>query len=228
MARQIVVIGVILFLTIIGWALPAATSPAAAQDSTPAAVKIVCTWQRTSGQLAYDVTVNSLGTVIAPNIILTHNHYGLTLGRRLSDSLVITDKAGHTWHWRAVDAQLIVINAGTNLLWLPDRLSLPTTPIANGADLQRLAVGNWLTVNYWDDNTRHLSQRDFQIVQIKDGVARLADPDRVINSGDSGGGVYFNGKLVGNIWSINLDSTRRAAGSFNVALLPSQVRSYMK
>jgi hypothetical protein len=68
----------------------------------------------------------------------------------------------------------------------------------------------------------------FQIVQIKDGIAQLADPSCIINSGDSGGGAYLSGDLVGNIWSIDLDSDRRAAGSFNVALLPSQVRGYVK
>jgi hypothetical protein len=83
-------------------------------------------------------------------------------------------------------------------------------------------------VNYWDDTARRIAQRDFQVVQIKDGIAQLADPGLVINSGDSGGGVYFNGKLVGNIWSINLDSSRQAAGSFNAALVPAQVRNTMK
>ena len=63
-------------------------------------------------------------------------------------------------------------------------------------------------------------------MRIQNGVAQLADPWHVINSGDSGGGSYFNGKLVGNIWSINLDRDRQAAGSFNIALLPSQVLAY--
>jgi len=51
----------------------------------------------------------------------------------------------------------------------------------------------------------------------------LSDPNRVINVGDSGGGVYFEGQLVGNTWSIHCDTGGNPVGYFDVALLPSQV-----
>jgi hypothetical protein len=194
----------------------------------PATVKIARTWQSIDGPALYDVTAVSLGTFIAPNIILTHNHFGITLGNQSPGMLAITDKANHSWRWRATDAQSIVINSGISLIRLPISLLVPAAPLADDTDRRRLTIGSWLTVNYWDDKTQRLAQRDFQIIQIEDGIARLADPDLVINPGDSGGGVYFNGKLVGNTWSINLDSAGHATGSFNVALLPSQVRSYVK
>jgi hypothetical protein len=161
-------------------------------------------------------------------VILTHNHYGLALGHRPADTFTISDQTGRTWRWRAVDAQLIVINAGTALIWMPEKLSLPAAALASSADLADLKAGHWLSVSYWDETRSRLARHDFQIVQIKDGIVRLADPDRIIRPGDSGGGAYFNGKLVGNVWSINLDSARRPLGSFNVALLPAQVRSYVR
>jgi hypothetical protein len=38
----------------------------------------------------------------------------------------------------------------------------------------------------------------------------------------------LNGQLIGNVWSINLDTTRHLLGSFNVALLPAQAQRYVK
>jgi hypothetical protein len=104
----------------------------------------------------------------------------------------------------------------------------PTAALASTADLRQLKVGNTLSVNYWDDTRSQLAQHDFQIIQLKDNIARLADPDRLIRPGDSGGGVYLNSRLIGNVWSIDLDSERRPAGSFNVALLPARVRNYVR
>jgi hypothetical protein len=228
MIRRIVVIGVILILIVAGVMVASTAAPAVALDSAPAAVHIACVWQRSNGQSANAVMVRSLGTLIAPNVILTHNHYGPTLGQQPTDTFTINDKAGHIWKWRASEVQLIVINAGTAVIWLPEYLPLPATGLANSADLQRLAANQWLTVDYWDESHAHLARHDFQILKITDGIARLADPDRLIRPGDSGGGAYLNSKLIGNIWSINLDSDRRPLGSFNVALLPSQVRSYAK
>jgi hypothetical protein len=227
MAKWISFILALMLVAAIGLMLSTAESPSA-QGVSPAAVRIVYSWQHNNGATASDITVNGLGTVIAPHVILTHNHYGLSLGRRPSDTLVIMDKAGYTWRGRAVDAQLIVINASTSLIWLPASLSTPTAPLIESTILQQLAAGSWLTVNYWDDTAKVIAQRDFKIVQIKESVVTLADPKRLINSGDSGGGVYFNGKLIGDLDSINVDRARHSAGSFNVALVPPQVRSYAR
>lgn len=58
--------------------------------------------------------------------------------------------------------------------------------------------------------------------------ASLIPPDPVLRSRDSDSGGYYNSRLVGNVWSINLDSQRRLADSFNVALLPTRVLDYVK
>jgi hypothetical protein len=228
MAKWIIVGVAIIFLGSIVLVKPVPVSSAPALDPTPAAVKIVCTVQRISDSGVYDVTGGSLGTFIAANFILTHNHFGFMPGRRSCDQLIVTDEAGHYWRWRATNVEFIALDAGTSLIGLPNKLLTPFAPLAASPSVPTPPVGSWLTVNYWDDNTQRLAHRDFQIIQIKDSIARLADPDLVINPGDSGGGAYYNGKLVGNTWSIDLTSDRRAAGSFNIALLPAQVRGYLK
>jgi hypothetical protein len=226
MVKWINFILALLLFGAIGLMLTTAESPSA-QGVSPASVRIVYKWQLKSGATPYDITVNSLGTVIAPRVILTHNHYGFSLGRRPSDTLTITDLAGHTWRGRALDAQLIVINVDTSLIWLPEDLPTPIAPVIESTALPLVAVGQSLTVNYWDEPTQGVAQRAFKIVQVKEGVVMLADPSRLINFGDSGGGVYFNGRLVGNIRSINVDRDLRGVGNFHVALVPPQIRSYM-
>ena len=228
MIKWIILSASVILLAIAGLALPKTAASAPALDAMPATVKIVHTWRITTTQAVYKATGASLGTVIAPKIILTHNHFGSTLDRQPSGALVVMDKANHAWRGQATDTHLIAINAGTSLIELPNDLPVPAVPLADDADLQRLTVGRWVTVDYWDDHTQHIAQRDFQIIKVQVDVARLADPDRAIQLGDSGGGAYFSGKLVGNIWSIDVDSAGRPAGSFNIALLPAQVLSYVK
>jgi hypothetical protein len=228
MAKRIIVIGVIITLIIGGAALLTATAPVAAENSATAAVHIKYTWLHSDAHGTQQTTVRSLGTLIAPNVILTHNHYGRSLGRQPSDMLTLSNEAGQVWKWKAVEALLIVINAGTAVIWLPADVALPTATLASAAEVRQLKVGNTLSVSCWDKSRLHLTQHDFRIIQINQSIIRLADPDRLIRPGDSGGGAFLNNKLVGNVWSINLDSNLQSSGSFNVALLPSQVRSYVR
>ena len=64
---------------------------------------------------------------------------------------------------------------------------------------------------------------DAGIRHFKHGLAKLADPDRLIRPGDSGGGAFFDNQLVGNTWSIDMDPAGNSLGAFNVALVPFQV-----
>ena len=207
--------------------LPNAISTAV-NEPVPFAVKIQHSWKAPLGNALYDYSDKSLGTIISPDLILAHNHFSQPMGRLPAEAFIFEDSIGRSVCWRAIDLQLIPINAGTLLIRLPAPAFPTSALVSDPAALRGLTASNWLTVDYWDDTAQRIAQRDFQIVQLKDGIVRLADPNLVINPGDSGGGVYFNGKLVGNTWSINLDSARRAAGSFNVALLPSQVQGYVK
>jgi hypothetical protein len=165
----------------------------------------------------------SLGTVIGPRLILTHNHFGAALGTLPNETFTISDGTGRSAVVRVADVKRIAIDRGTLLLQLPDSVNLTVLPLAERATISRLAAGDWLTVNYWDNADQRLAAKDFRLIKTANGVATLADPDRVINPGDSGGGVFFNGQLIGNTWSYNADVNGNSLGSFNVALVPVQV-----
>jgi hypothetical protein len=196
----------------------------AAGEPVSFAVQIRHSWKAPQGNVLRDYADQSLGTIISPDLILAHNHFSQPEGRLSDEAFSFEDSAGRSIRWRAIDLHLIPIDAGTMLIKLPAPAFPTSALVSDQAALEGLTANSWLAVDYWDDGTRRIARRDFQIVQINDGIAMLADPKLVINIGDSGGGVYFNGKLVGNTWSINLDDARHAIGSFNVALLPPQAR----
>jgi hypothetical protein len=124
---------------------------------------------------------------------------------------------------RVAEVKRIALDGGTLLLRLPDTIELTALPLADQSAINHLAAGNWLTVNYWDNARQQLAAKDFQLIKTANGIATLADPDHTINPGDSGGGVFFGGRLIGNTWSYNADANGNALGSFNVALVPQQV-----
>ena len=165
----------------------------------------------------------SLGTVIGPHLILTRNHFGTALGTLPNETFTISDSTGRSAIVRVADVTRIAIDRGTLLLRLPETVDLTVLPLAERTAISRLAAGDWLTVNYWDNTRQRLATRDFQLIKMENGLATLADPDHVINPGDSGGGVFFEGQLIGNTWSYNAGTNGNPLGSFNVALVPSQV-----
>ena len=124
---------------------------------------------------------------------------------------------------RVAEVKRIAIDKGTLLLRLPDTIDLTALPLADQAAMKHLTAGAWLTVNYWDNANQRLATQDFQLIKTANGIATLADPTQVINPGDSGGGVFFEGHLIGNTWSYNADVNGNPLGSFNVALVPQQV-----
>jgi hypothetical protein len=107
-------------------------------------------------------------------------------------------------------------------------LILTVLPLADKSALNQLSTGDWLTVNYWDNARQQLAVKDFRLIKTVNGIATLADPERVINPGDSGGGVFFDGHLIGNTWSYNADVSGNPLGSFNVALVPQQVAAVQR
>jgi hypothetical protein len=186
-------------------------------------VQIVRTWERQAGSARVRVEEMSLGTVIGPHLILTHNHFIGGLGTLPNETLSIVDNAGRTYQLRIADVKPVALDKGTLLLRLPVSVTLAAAMLADPPLINQLGPDDWLTVNYWDDANSRFATRTFQFKQMKNGVATLADPEHVINPGDSGGGVYFAGRLIGNTWSYNADTAGNALGSFNVALVSAQV-----
>ena len=217
-----------IFLTVIvilgfpGSVLAAPQDPGSAPSLQPI-VHIVHTRSHDIGNLVFIDRGDSLGTVIGPHLILTHNHFGATLGTLPNETFDFIDSTGRSFRVRVAEVQRIAIDRGTLLLRLPDTIELTTLPLADQAGINHLTTGDRLTVNYWDDAHQRLATEDFQLITTANGVATLADPEHVINPGDSGGGVFFAGRLIGNTWSYNADVNGNPLGSFNVALVPAQV-----
>ncbi len=117
----------------------------------------------------------------------------------------------------------LAVDAGTQIIHLPSYITLAPPSIGDQAVIGQLAEGEWLTVDYWDEASQRLARGNFQIMQLEQGTATLSDPLRLIRPGDSGGGVYLNGQLIGNTWSIYIDPhTKRPTGAFIVALVPAE------
>ncbi len=228
MKKWMLLITVVVLLSVNGLADAASTATSApAMASTDASflatVQIEHSWDYRQGSHVYHIIYPSLGTVIGPNLILTHNHYTEAPATAMNETMAFRDSRGVVVEFRIAELQGMRIDGGTTLIRLPRAVSMVSAPVMNQVTLHRLSVGDWLTMNYWDDAASRPAQRQFQIVQIANGVAQLADPDRLINSGDSGGGAFFDGQLVGNTWSINADQIGQSLGIVNVALLPAQV-----
>ncbi len=115
---------------------------------------------------------------------------------------------------------MTTLNTGTTLIRLPAGAFPDRVTVADRTSVARLNVGSWLTISYCDDATGKIVQRDFQVAQLNNGTAKLADPDKRINHGDSGGGAFWHGQVIGNVWSIDTDRAGNVLGQFNVARVP--------
>jgi len=210
-------------------ALPAAASARSAPIGQSAVVvlavniRILHSWKVMQGGSTHEYRDESLGTIIAPDLILTHNHFSRPQPAWLEETYIFEDAWGRSVQWQPRSLKFTMPDTETLLIRLPAGAFPDRATVADRTTVSRLAAGAWLTITYWDDATRQIAQHDFQIAQIKDGLATLADPDKHINRGDSGGGAFWQGRLIGNTKSIYADVAGNAPGLFNVALTPSRV-----
>ncbi len=227
MTAWFILIAVIFFFGVNGVSTMSKPEPGGARPAAQVAgqglVQIVRTWERQAGSARVRVEELSLGTVIGPNLILTHNHFSGSLGTLPNETLSVTDNAGRSYQLRVADVKLVALDKGTLLLQIPVTITLTAASLAESPLIDQLAPDDWLIVNYWDDTNSRFATRAFQFIRVNGNVATLADPEHVINPGDSGGGVFFADRLIGNTWSYNADINGNSLGSFNVALVPVQV-----
>jgi len=185
-------------------------------------VRIAHTWIEHNDGTPYCLTEFALGTTVGPNVILTHNHFDLRPKGRESEKMTFTTPAGREFSLSMSDLTLHQIDAGTLIIYLPNNVSLGAAALGDQTTLNQLEKGEWLQVDYWDELNQRFVQGNFQIQRLENGVATLADPHLVIRTGDSGGGIYVDGKLIGNTWARYVDPTDgRPLGAFNIALLPT-------
>jgi hypothetical protein len=210
-----------------GATLAAVATPAAQiwPAAVSASVRILHTWIEQKGGVEVLYLDHSLGTAVAPSVILTHNHY-LRPERPESDAYIFTTSTGQAFTVPASELTVRALNAGVQMIYLPGGVTLTSASLGNQAAIDRLAEGEWLTVDYWDEARERFAQGNFQIERVEKGAATLSDPQRVVRPGDSGGGIYVAGRLIGDTWARYVDTVSgQPTGAFDVALLsPEAIR----
>jgi hypothetical protein len=169
------------------------------------------------------------GTVVGPHTILTHGHY-----RPFGDPAYVHEALVVTLPGSSLSASVDVnrtatpyVDAGTILLVLPNWMRLPEA-VALG-DPEGLRAGDAVFVAHWDDVRGRFALLETTVASVKGRVARIEDPGRTLQPGDSGGGVYnVRGELVGNVWSIGMSGTGQRLPWFEAALLPVGAGQYVR
>jgi RHS repeat-associated protein len=77
-----------------------------------------------------------------------------------------------------------------------------SAPIANERVLDDLRLQSSFKVDvvYWDDQNKHLRVGAFNASLNAEKRIIIDDPNYIINPGDSGGGIFYKGQLIGNLW----------------------------
>lgn len=162
----------------------------------------------------------SLGTVVAPHVILTHNHYALPARATAEDVIVVTAATGISWLVPLSTVDCTALDGGTLLVRLPADVPLPAGVRLAAAGGPTPRPGDRLTIAYLRSESSTIQTGSFEVTQVVDGLARLTDAQHLIEPGASGGGAYRDGLLVGNTWSIDVVDGQ-PIGVFTVALLPA-------
>lgn len=206
--------------------LSLSVTPVAAATTTCAggAVRIEHTTTMQQGAARIVSTTHSLGTAVGPRAILTHNHFVRRPEPGRGETLTIVECSGKTTRLAVDQLAFVAVDAGTALIFLPDDVTLTSAAPAAPKAVASVAAGARLQVSYWDDGAGRFAQHEFAVLKVQNGTATLADPEYLINPGDSGGGVLLNGAVVADTWAIYTDAQGRPTGKFDVALLPAEAR----
>lgn len=186
--------------------------------------------ERPKGETWVFAREKGLATVVGEHTVLTHGHYlGLGDESYRSESMVLCFAATGCliqYHVQMDGITISFADAGVTLLVLPERVHLPKA--APLGDPGRLRAGDKVSVLYWDDAHRRFAALETAILDIEGGVAEVADPSRVIGSGDSGSGMYnAQGQLVGNVWSVLNSGSGVRLPRIEVSLLPAGIGRYI-
>lgn len=202
---------------------------ASAQAQTPTArraastlsylVHITHTWDVARDGKVYRFPAHSLGTVVGMGRVLTHNHFATPPAEARREAYAFTTSRGAAQPPLTAMASQ-PLDGGTLVFTGPLALPVAPAPLASRATVADLWVGDQLTVNFWDEARDRPAHAVFTIVWVEGGVATLWDPEHRITPGDSGGGAFYEGALVGNTWSIYTWEGGAPLGLFRVALLP--------
>ncbi len=176
----------------------------------------------------YNVMHSGLGTKLDEHAIITHNHYG-----NQANFCMIDPGYSDNPQDVAIKTASLAMGHGdeygdqTQLVHTTEAIVGPFAPIASQQVIRELVVGESVEVVYWDDASSELAIASLQIRGfLGNSVVVLEDPEDIINVGDSGGGVYYQGVLIGNTWRylLTLDQDDNIIDKqVHVHLLPMEI-----
>jgi hypothetical protein len=154
----------------------------------------------------------SLGTVTGDgSVIITHNHFGNEAARERMEIENADGSLIGTYEREYIQRNTSLLNAQTRRIQLPAVLK-DVTPARLGCS-QDLVVGDGVSIAYqigsgvgiYHDTIIDIGWPGDEDGNVIVGAVLSAWVDNsagVIRGGDSGGGWFVNGELIGNTWSV--------------------------
>lgn len=190
---------------------------------------------RIEGDVRQIRTSRGFGTVVqyeGQRFILTHNHWSIPAAEL--NRMEIRNGAGQTLlvlEGATFYSLVRYQDGGTMLLEAPVGLvGVKAAELGNGAAVQ---VGSTVWLATYDMEAGQGTEIETAWVREVEGTAvpgrlMLEGQETAVISGDSGGGVWADGKLVGNLWTIQVAertwglgiSLNRPTGSIVAGMLP--------
>jgi hypothetical protein len=167
-----------------------------------------------------------MGTVINEGTsILTHHHYSSSWDD--IDYLYIKDHLGTEMWLEESELEFSYRRfsndeIGSEVIQLPVDKNLLTELDVTSANLGSSSmnyVGYVIQAVRQDFSVMRATVYD-EDTNIKEKVLHFSDSRNLIIGGDSGGGVYKDGLLIGNVWSYNETSSGERSGTANAAVIP--------
>jgi hypothetical protein len=190
---------------------------------------------RIEGNQRHIQTSRGFGTIVqyeGRRFILTHNHWSIPAAElsraeiRTAEGVLLLILEGPTFYNLARYR-----DGGTMLLDPPAELT--EAEAAELGDSSAVQIGSTVWLATYDVDQGHSIKIDTAWVQkidtnIVPGRLHLRGQETAVNSGDSGGGVWANGKLVANLWTIQVAeqtwglgiSLNRSTGSIVAGMQP--------
>jgi len=161
----------------------------------------------------------SHATIVAGRYLVTHNHFKYSLTQntpaggegytgisiRTSDEGLLVDNAPLSIFRIAYrDTQTLVLEfVDRNGLGLFENLGLPSSPVLDWKSVN-WQVGMELAHIDWNGETAHVDWVEVENL-ITDGPTPHVQANNFAMKGASGGGAFWNGMHIGNIWARNLE-----------------------
>ena len=144
----------------------------------------------------------SMSTKINDTTALSHDHYpnyfayGFTM-----DTMQVGGLPVNKYDGNGGDFSL----GGTSLLTVDGELPGDSATLATQDEIANIQSGSMADVAYWDDSNKQISTTSLKILGISpsNGSIVLDNISGILNGGDSGAGIFYDGKLIGNLSGVN-------------------------